>query len=137
MAQALADREAFRDRYRRQKDPIAEGRLLWRAQTVRHLVHLLPEQTILELAAGDGLFAKQLADVSHGENPITAVTYRADHHASTRLPEVIAFLQLESVPGALEGRSFDVIVGIDLLDERNCAWLWTRGEALRACRAAS
>src|SRR6187402_2342685 len=76
MAQALADREAFRDRYRRQKDPIAEGRLLWRAQTVRHLVHLLPEQTILELAAGDGLFAKQLADVSHDENPITAVTYR-------------------------------------------------------------
>ena len=123
MAQALADREAFRDRYRRQKDPIAEGRLLWRAQTVRHLVHLLPEQTILELAAGDGLFAKQLADVSHGENPITAVTYRAGHHVSTRLPEVIAFLQLESVPGALEGRSFDVIVGIDLLDERNCAWL--------------
>lgn len=123
MVQALADRETFRDRYRRQEDPIAEGRLLWRAQTVRHLVHLLPGQTILELAAGDGLFAAQLADVSRGENPITAATYRALQQHSYGLPEVVTFLELESMPGDLEGRSFDVIVGIDLLDERNCAWL--------------
>ena len=53
MLRALADRELFRDVYRRSRDPIAQDRLLWRAQTMRHVVHLLPGQTILELGAGD------------------------------------------------------------------------------------
>ena len=56
----LAVRERYRDKYWRKRDPIAEDRLLWRAQTLRHTVHLLPGQTILELGSGEGLFTRAL-----------------------------------------------------------------------------
>jgi dolichol-phosphate mannosyltransferase len=71
----LAMRERLRDDYRRHRDPIAGGRMLWRAQSLRQLVHLLPGQTILELGSGDGTFTAQLAALTRGENPITAVTF--------------------------------------------------------------
>jgi dolichol-phosphate mannosyltransferase len=57
---ALAARERYRDEYWRKHDPIAEDRLLWRAQAFRHTVHLLPGQTILELGCGEGLFTHAL-----------------------------------------------------------------------------
>jgi dolichol-phosphate mannosyltransferase len=71
----LAMRERYRDRYWRTRDPIADDRLTWRAQSFRHKVHLLPTQTILELGCGDGRFTRRLLKVSRGENPITAVTF--------------------------------------------------------------
>ena len=57
----LAIREQFRDRYLQHRDPIAEDRMLWRGQTFRHMVHLLPGQTILELGCGQEIFTHQLA----------------------------------------------------------------------------
>ena len=54
--ETLALRERYRDNYRQKRDPICEDRLLWRAQTFRHSVHLLPGESILELGCGDGLF---------------------------------------------------------------------------------
>jgi dolichol-phosphate mannosyltransferase len=122
-AQALAIREAFRDEYRRTRDPIADDRLLWRAQTIRHLVHLVPGQTILELAAGDARFSAEIANVSRGENPITAVSYRVGHQHLPALPAQVKYLQSEIFPGALESEAFDVIVGIDMLDAKNSALL--------------
>ena len=123
MLRALADRELFRDAYRRSKDPVAQNRLLWRAQTMRHIVHLLPGQTILELGAGDMQFTRHLAAVSRGENPITAVTFLSEcPRASFDYPNVRC-IHADSLPGVLAGQNFDVIVGIDLLDERNCTWL--------------
>jgi hypothetical protein len=38
----LALRKRYRDDYWRKRDPILNDRLLWRAQTFRHTVHLLP-----------------------------------------------------------------------------------------------
>ena len=123
MTLALAEREAFRDRYRHIRDPLAEDRLLWRAQTIRHLVHLLPGQTILELAAGDAQFTRKLASVTRGENEITAVTFQTSDRHPDAVPPGVRFLGPESLSDALEGCLFDVIVGIDILDERNCASL--------------
>jgi cyclopropane fatty-acyl-phospholipid synthase-like methyltransferase len=71
----LGIREQYRDQYWQKRDPICEDRLLWRAQTFRHMVHLLPNQSILELGSGQGLFTRQLLRVSRGENPITLVTF--------------------------------------------------------------
>lgn len=71
----LGIREQYRDQYWQNRDPIAADRLLWRAQTFRHIVHLLPNQTILELGSGQGLFTRQLLQVTRGENPITTVTF--------------------------------------------------------------
>jgi len=117
----LAIREQYRDQYLQHRDPIAEDRMLWRAHTFRQMVHLLPGQTILELGCGRGIFTRQLARVSRGENPITCVTFASDAPRPADLPERVEFLNASSLPGPLEGRRFDFIVAIDLLDLRNCA----------------
>lgn len=120
--ETLAVRERYRDEYWNVHDPIADDRLRWRAQTFRHMVHLLPSQTILELGCGQGRFTRQLCRVTRGENPITAVSFGLPV-ARPDVPEGVDVLHLSSLPGDLEGRQFDFVVGIDLLDKRNCAWM--------------
>ncbi|HAX78642.1 MAG TPA: glycosyl transferase family 2 [Cyanobacteria bacterium UBA11372] len=119
----LGIREQYRDRYWKKRDPILNDRLLWRAQSFRHMVHLLPNQSILELGCGQGLFTRQLFHVSRGENPITAVTFNPDNSRPEDLPESVEFLQAASIPGPLDDRRFDFIVAMDLLDKRNSAWV--------------
>jgi len=121
--QTLALRERIRDDYFIRRDPIANDRLRWRAQAFRHLVHLLPGQTILELGCGLGLFTRQLAHVTRGRNAITAVTFDPAFHKAADWPASARLTVMESFPGALEGGQFDYIVAMDLLDRRNCAAL--------------
>src|SRR4030095_11118437 len=118
---SLATRERFRDSYLRRRDPIATDRMLWRAQTFRHMVHLLPRQTILELGCGQGILTSHLARVSRDENPITAVTFAFGQNRPSGVPENVEFLTADSLPGPLQGRRFDFIVAMDLLDRQNCA----------------
>ncbi|ARV61774.1 glycosyl transferase family 2 [Nostocales cyanobacterium HT-58-2] len=119
----LGIRETYRDQYWLKQDPIYEDRLLWRAQTFRHIVHLLPGQTILELGCGEGHFTRQLLRVSREQNPITAVTFHSDNHRPKDFPAFVEFTNASSVFETLAGRSFDFIIAMDLLDERNCGWL--------------
>src|SRR3990172_12599288 len=119
----LGIREQYRDQYWQGRDPIYNDRLLWRAQTFRHMVHLLPGQTILELGCGQGIFTHLLAQVSRGENPITAVTFAPGSGRPAPLPKQVEFVTASSLPGPLEGRRFDFVVSMDLLDRRNCASL--------------
>ncbi|HLL88181.1 MAG TPA: NAD-dependent epimerase/dehydratase family protein [Tepidisphaeraceae bacterium] len=123
----LAERVKWRDEYLTKRDPLAADRLLWRAQTFRHLVHLLPGQSVLELGVGAGLFTPALAKVTRGENPITAVSFAAsDQPASTPPANAAAnveHLVADRLPGPLEGRRFDYVIAHDMLDERTCAWL--------------
>ncbi len=118
----LGNREQFRDHYWLKKDPIYQDRLLWRAQTFRHLVHLLPNQSILEIGAGQGIFTEQLCKISKGENPITAVSFVPDNLLQNELPSSVEFLRLSSLPGELKGRRFDFVIAMDLLDSGNCSW---------------
>lgn len=122
-SEILAVREQYREKYLRNRDPIAEDRMLWRAQTFRHMMHLLPGQTILELGCGQTAFTRQLARVSRGENPIVAVTFDSDSRRPANLPPCVEFLHASSLSGALKDRRFDFVVAIDLLDRRNCASL--------------
>ena len=115
----LALRECYRDEYLARHDPIADERLLWRAQSFRHLVHLSPGQSILELGCGGKRFTRRLVEVTRGENPVVAATFRPD--ASPRIDGPVETVRLESLPGALAGRTFDCVVGLDLLDARDCA----------------
>jgi dolichol-phosphate mannosyltransferase len=117
---ALAIRERYRDDYWRKHDPIAADRLLWRAQTFRHIVHLLPGQTILELGCGEGLFTHALLRVSRGENPITAVTFQKGAQVSSDVGWGVEFLATSDLSSSLAGRHFDHVVAMDLLD-RSCA----------------
>ena len=121
--ETLALRERLRDDYLRHRDPIGEDRMLWRAQTFRHMVHLLPGQTILELGCGEGIFTRQLVRVSRGANSITAATFASEKTRAADLPPQVTFLTVSSLPGTLEGRRFDFVIGMDLLDRRNCAWV--------------
>jgi SAM-dependent methyltransferase len=114
----LAMRERYRDEYWLTRDPIYQDRLLWRAQTFRHLIHLLPGQSILEIGSGQGLFSEQLHRVSRGQNPITTVSFCSEQSRPTHVPKTVECVQSESFPGPLEGRHFDFIVAIDLLDEK-------------------
>jgi len=117
--EGLALRERYRDDYLRQHDPIAEDRMLWRAQTFRHLVHLLPAQTVLELGCGQGWFTRKLVKVTRGENPITAVTFTSGAERPSDLPSAVEFLETPSLPGELQDKRFNFIVAIDLLDRHN------------------
>ena len=120
--QILSRREQFRDRYWHERDPIIKDRLLWRAQTFRHMVHLLPGQSILELGCAKGLFTEQLYKVTRGENLITSTTFK-DEIPKLEIENLsIEFLSLSSLPGQLEGRSFDFVIAMDLLDKSNNAW---------------
>jgi dolichol-phosphate mannosyltransferase len=94
--------------------------MLWRAQSLRHSMHLLPGQTILEIGAGAGYFTQQLYAVTRGENPITAITFGSDERPRA-MPAGVEHIDAQSWPDPLAGRTFDCIVAADLLDARNCA----------------
>jgi len=117
----LSLRERYRDEYRRTRDPIREDRLLWRAQTFRHCVHLMPGQSILELGCGDGSFSRQLFHVSRGENPIAAVSFAEGDRRPDALPDCVEFFPISSLPGPLLDKQFDFVVAMDLLGKDNCA----------------
>ena len=121
LVETLAFRERYRDEYIRSRDPVADDRMLWRAQTFRHLTHLLPGQTILELGCGQGVLTRQLVSVSRGKNPITSVTFVRDATKPADMPLQVEFIAVASLPGQLERRRFDFVIAMDLLDHRNCA----------------
>src|SRR5262249_15217581 len=73
--EALAARERVSDQYWSRWDPINELRTWWRAQTVRHMFHILPGESILELGCGSGTLTRALVRVTRGESPITAATF--------------------------------------------------------------
>jgi SAM-dependent methyltransferase len=112
----LAVREHYRDDYWRKHDPIVEDRLLWRAQTFRHTVHLLPGQTVLELGCGELRLTRALVQVSRGQNSITAVRFQSAKPDTVDIDSNIELLQLGELPGQLAGRRFDCIIAMDLLD---------------------
>ena len=118
----LRDREFFRERYWERNDPIVDDRLLWRAQTFRHLVHLLPGQTVLELGCGRGRFTKQLVRVSRGANPIMAVTFSSAERPAD-FPECAERIASTNFPAELVDRRFDYVVAIDLLDRELAPWM--------------
>lgn len=120
LIQTLGVRERHREHYGEKWDPIYADRLLWRAQTFRHIVHLVPGQSILELGCGQAAFTRRLNAVTRGENPITAATFHPSASHPDELPENVEFIALSSLPGKLEGRTFDFIVALDMLDRRAC-----------------
>jgi glycosyltransferase involved in cell wall biosynthesis len=121
LVSTLAVRERYRDEYWRSHDPILRDRLLWRAQTFRHTLHLLPGQTILELGCGAGMFTRPLVRVTRGENPLTSVTFQPPEYRIDDMGTAVERVRLAELPGPLSGRQFDCIVAMDLLGGDNAA----------------
>ncbi|MDO8607473.1 MAG: glycosyltransferase [Phaeospirillum sp.] len=118
----LERRERTRDEYTAHRDPIAADRLRWLAQSFRHLVHLLPGESILEIGAGDGELTRILVEMTRGRNPITTVT-ALERPAEIEGAECI---RVEDLPGALAGRRFRYVVTNNILDSDNTGYLLER-----------
>jgi dolichol-phosphate mannosyltransferase len=118
---AIRRREQVADRYWTLKDTIRELRLRWRAQTVRHMLHLLPGESILVLACGSGTLVQALVAVTRGECPITAATFcdPAGFHTTMDSSHAVEAIRLTDFPGELAGREFDYVIAENLLDQRN------------------
>lgn len=118
MIAALAEREAYRDWYHANKEPIPDDRLLWQAQAFRHLVHLLPGESLLEVGGGAGHFTTPLVQVSRGRNPITTATFD-ENGAEPDDGSPVEHVRLDAFPGPLAERHFTYVVVHNIVE-----WHW-------------
>jgi dolichol-phosphate mannosyltransferase len=113
----LREMERVREAYWLRYGRTASIRLRWRANTVRHCFHVLPQESILEIGAGSGLWTEHLSYVLHGECPITALTFNADlaeRARQKRMPNV-SIVEANNFPAELSSQQFDYIVGTAIL----------------------
>ncbi len=99
---------------------IATERLQWRAQVFRRLVQLLPAQSILEINGGSVELTRELRRISGRENPVAAVALDAPRADAQRPDTAQMGRNAKVLPSCLAGRTFDCIVGTDVLNEENC-----------------
>jgi len=114
----VAARERASIHYWTSRDPLNDLRTAWRATTVRHMFHLLPGETLLELGAGSGNLTGALVKATRGECPITAATFvdSPDPRLAEAGGAAVEVVALDDLPGALAGRRFDYVVATNLLD---------------------
>jgi dolichol-phosphate mannosyltransferase len=116
---ALAQRELYAIGYRARRDPIPAERLVWQAHIFRHLVHLLPDEKILEIGSGEGAFTRALVNMTRGRNPVVSITATGQAAA---IPNA-EVLTVNSLPGPLEGRRFHYVVAQNVLDRDTVGYL--------------
>ena len=122
----LKTQERTRENYWRNTDYFLSYRLRWRAQMVRHLFHLFPENSVLELGSGSCQWTHELSNAGRNRNPICAATLNKDLHEKNEeqdFSENIERIHLDDFPGKLSGRRFDFIVGYHLLTDENAGTL--------------
>ena len=124
LSKILKKLEQARIDYWEKADHFLSFRLKWRAQMVRHLFHILPGETILELGSASGQWSNEIAQLTKGANPICAATFDPESYAimknkqsSTAVEPVL----MDDFPGKLKSRKFNFIIGWHLLtnDENN------------------
>ena len=112
----LSEMELSREAYWLRYPSTSPFKLRRRALTVRHCLHVLPCERILELGAGSGLWTEHLTTALRGENPITAAVFNkelADSLSAKQLPNtgVVHVANLADLP---EG-TFDYVIGTVIL----------------------
>jgi SAM-dependent methyltransferase len=110
----LTDMERSRERYWLRYPGASPLKLHWRALTVRHSLHVLPGERILELGAGSGLWTQHLTTVLRGQNPITAAVFNDEFATPKALPNV-DFVRVHDMLRDLPAHSFDHVVGTAIL----------------------
>jgi dolichol-phosphate mannosyltransferase len=115
--QNLREMEISREAYWRRYPGTSPFKLRRRALTVRHCLHVLPGERILELGAGSGLWSEHLAAVLRGENPITAAVFNEEFltaASAKRLPNT-EFVHVTDLATDLPAGTFDYVVGTVIL----------------------
>jgi dolichol-phosphate mannosyltransferase len=74
---SLQKQEATNQIYTK-KDSMYKIRTAWYASMFKHIVHLVPGDTVLHLASGDNLFSKSLYKLTKGRNPITCLNFNSN-----------------------------------------------------------
>ena len=72
---SLKDQEQFRAHYWKEKDYFLTQRLEWRARMTRHLFHLFPDESILEIGCSAGQWSRKLSAANGDTNKICAATF--------------------------------------------------------------
>ena len=126
LIELLKQQERLRENYWENVDYFLPTRLKWRAQMVRHFFHLFPENSILELGAGSCQWTREISAANANRNPICSAIlnkelYEADNHGS--FSENIERIHLDKLPGKLNNRRFDFIVGYQLFTDENAGML--------------
>jgi dolichol-phosphate mannosyltransferase len=117
LEQNLQEMERTREAYWLRYPATSPMKLRWRALTVRHCLHILSKESILEIGAGSGLWTQHLAAVLRGENPITAAVFNDDlaqSGAHKNLPNT-RFVHVTDLTRDLPAESFDYVVGTAIL----------------------
>jgi dolichol-phosphate mannosyltransferase len=130
--QSITARERVSDWYWTRKDSLIEMRVWWRATTARHILHLLPGESILELGCGSGTLTRALEGVSRNECPITAVTFDPGNDLAWLRNSLQSTegVRLSGFPGELAGRQFDYVIASNVLDHACAAPLMTEVQKL-------
>ena len=126
LVESLQKQEQLRENYWKNVDYFLPIRLKWRAQMVRHLFHLFPENSVLEVGSGSCQWTREISEVSGNRNPICATTFNKELYGENSLGYLsknIERIHLDEFPGKLTGRRFDFIVGYHLLTDENCGTL--------------
>ena len=108
--------ERTAEQYRSNLSDTIQNKLKWRARHVRHALHVLPKEQVLEIGAGSGIWTEKLAREFRSELPITAACFNDDLAAKLREKN----LQGTSVVNVrdfadLPDESFDYVVGATVL----------------------
>lgn len=126
LGETLKEQERFRARYWKENDYFLPERLEWRARMARHLFHLFPDDSILEIGCSKGLWSRKISKSNGHANKICAATFDTSDHEQMlqgETPKNIEPVLLEAFPGTLAGRKFDYIVGWNILTDDNCGLL--------------
>jgi SAM-dependent methyltransferase len=118
----LREMERSREHYWLRHPNTSPLKLRWRALTVRHCFHVLPDETILEFGAGSGFWTEHLSEVLRGENPITAAVFNDDlaEIASRKKIANSRFVRVRDLAADLPAESFDYVVGTGILCHDMC-----------------
>jgi dolichol-phosphate mannosyltransferase len=112
----LCEMEMSREAYWLRYPGTSPFKLRRRALTVRHCLHVLPGERILELGAGSGLWTEHLAAVLRGENPITAAVFNEELlRAARSRPPNTEFVHVTDLTCDLPAQGFDYVVGTVIL----------------------
>ena len=90
-------------------------KLRWRALGVKHFLHILPGEKILELGAGTGQWTRQLVSVLDGENPITAVVFSPELAEKTPSLPNVEFVTGSDFEERAAAEQFDYVIGSGML----------------------